>query len=108
MLADGLIDASAQKPELIIDTATLTGAAKNRAWVTTITPCSASTIKLAARLLASAAAENEPFWRPPLAEFHRNQLPSNFAELNNTASAAIPAGTSTRRASCLHFVEKLP
>ena len=28
VLADGLIDASAQKPELIIDAATLTGAAK--------------------------------------------------------------------------------
>ncbi len=42
VLADGLIDASAQKPELIIDMATLTGAAKT-ALVTTITPCSAST-----------------------------------------------------------------
>jgi leucyl aminopeptidase len=31
-------------------------------------------------------AENEPFWRLPLAEFHRSQLPSNFAELNNTAA----------------------
>lgn len=28
VLADGLIDASAQKPEMIIDAATLTGAAK--------------------------------------------------------------------------------
>lgn len=42
VLADGLIDASAQKPELIIDMATLTGAAKT-AWVTTTTRCSAST-----------------------------------------------------------------
>ncbi|VTP65952.1 Peptidase B [Serratia rubidaea] len=31
VLADGLIDASEQQPELIIDCATLTGAAKNRA-----------------------------------------------------------------------------
>ncbi len=44
------------------------------------------------RLLTSAAQENELFWRLPLAEFHRNQLPSNFAELNNTGSAAIPPG----------------
>ena len=61
--------------------------------------------KLAARLLASAAAENEPFWRLPLAEFHRSQLPSNFAELNNTASAAYPAGASTAAGFLSHFVE---
>lgn len=42
VLADGLIDASAQKPELIIDMATLTGAAKT-AWATTTTRCSALT-----------------------------------------------------------------
>ena len=56
-------------------------------------------------LLASAAAENEPFWRLPLAEFHRSQLPSNFAELNNTASAAYPAGASTAAGFLSHFVE---
>lgn len=39
VLADGLIDASAQKPEMIIDAATLTGAAKLR-WVMIITRCS--------------------------------------------------------------------
>ena len=61
--------------------------------------------KLAARLLASAAAENEPFWRLPLAEFHRSQLPSNFAELNNTGSAAYPAGASTAAGFLSHFVE---
>lgn len=38
VLADGLIDASAQKPELIIDAATLTGAAKPR-WATITTRC---------------------------------------------------------------------
>lgn len=42
VLADGLIDASAQKPELIIDMATLTGAAKPL-WATTTTRSSALT-----------------------------------------------------------------
>ena len=60
---------------------------------------------LAGRLLASAAQENEPFWRLPLAEFHRSQLPSNFAELNNTGSAAYPAGASTAAGFLSHFVE---
>ena len=99
VLADGLIDASAQKPEMIIDAATLTGAAKLR-WVMIIALFSFDDA-LAGRLLASASQENEPFWRLPLAEFHRSQLPSNFAELNNTGSAAYPAGArARRRASC--------
>ncbi|HHA1525024.1 TPA: aminopeptidase PepB [Enterobacter hormaechei subsp. xiangfangensis] len=104
MLADGLIDASAQKPELIIDMATLTGAAKT-ALGNDYHALFSFDDKLAARLLASAAAENEPFWRLPLAEFHRSQLPSNFAELNNTASAAYPAGASTAAGFLSHFVE---
>lgn len=104
VLADGLIDASAQKPELIIDMATLTGAAKT-ALGNDYHALFSFDDKLANRLLASAAAENEPFWRLPLAEFHRSQLPSNFAELNNTASAAYPAGASTAAGFLSHFVE---
>lgn len=99
VLADGLIDASAQKPELIIDAATLTGAAKT-ALGNDYHALFSFDDALAGRLLASAAQENEPFWRLPLAEFHRNQLPSNFAELNNTGSAAYPAGASTAAGFC--------
>ena len=104
VLADGLIDACAQKPELIIDMATLTGAAKT-ALGNDYHALFSFDDKLANRVLASAAAENEPFWRLPLAEFHRSQLPSNFAELNNTASAAYPAGASTAAGFLSHFVE---
>jgi PepB aminopeptidase len=104
VLADGLINASAQKPELIIDAATLTGAAKT-ALGNDYHALFSFDDQLANRLLKSAAAENEPFWRLPLAEFHRHQLPSNFAELNNTASAAFPAGASTAAGFLSHFVE---
>jgi PepB aminopeptidase len=104
VLADGLIDASAQKPQLIIDAATLTGAAKT-ALGNDYHALFSFDDALAGRLLSSAAAENEPFWRLPLAEFHRHQLPSNFAELNNTASAAFPAGASTAAGFLSHFVE---
>lgn len=104
VLADGLINASAQKPQLIIDAATLTGAAKT-ALGNDYHALFSFDDKLANRLLKSAAAENEPFWRLPLAEFHRQQLPSNFAELNNTASAAFPAGASTAAGFLSHFVE---
>ena len=104
VLADGLIDASAQKPQLIIDAATLTGAAKT-ALGNDYHALFSFDDALAGRLLNSAAAENEPFWRLPLAEFHRHQLPSNFAELNNTASVAFPAGASTAAGFLSHFVE---
>ena len=104
VLADGLIDASAQKPELIIDAATLTGAAKT-ALGNDFHALFSFDDALAARFMASAQAENEPFWRLPLAEFHRSQLPSNFAELNNTSGAANPAGASTAAGFLSHFVE---
>lgn len=104
VLADGLIDACAQKPELLIDAATLTGAAKT-ALGNDYHALFSFDDALAGRLMQSAAAENEPFWRLPLAEFHRQQLPSNFAELNNTSGAAFPAGASTAAGFLSHFVE---
>ncbi len=104
VLADGLIDASAMKPELIIDCATLTGAAKT-ALGNDYHALLSFDDGLVADVLTSAAQEHEAFWRLPLAEFHRNQLPSNFAELNNTAGAASPAGASTAAGFLSHFVE---
>ena len=104
VLADGLIDASAQKPELIIDAATLTGAAKT-ALGNDYHALLSFDDGLVADVLTSAAQEHEAFWRLPLAEFHRHQLPSNFAELNNTAGAASPAGASTAAGFLSHFVE---
>ncbi|PHM46241.1 leucyl aminopeptidase [Xenorhabdus mauleonii] len=104
VLADGLIDASAEKAPLIIDAATLTGAAKNAVGGDYHAIFSFDD-QLAQDLLAAADSENELFWRLPLAEFHRGQLPSNFAELNNIASPAHSAGASTAAAFLSHFVE---
>lgn len=103
VLADGLIDASEQNPQLIIDCATLTGAAKT-AVGNDYHALFSFDDALAQELLSSAAAEQEPFWRLPLAEFHRSQLPSNFAELNNVA-ARPTAGASTAAAFLSHFVK---
>lgn len=103
VLADGLIDASAQNPELIIDAATLTGAAKT-ALGNDYHALFSFDDALVAELLASAKEEHEPFWRLPLEEFHRSHLPSNFAELNNIAGPAHTAGASTAAAFLSHFV----
>ncbi|MBI6547488.1 aminopeptidase PepB [Xenorhabdus lircayensis] len=104
VLADGLIDASAEKAPLIIDAATLTGAAKMAVGNDYHSVFSFDD-QLASDLLAAADTENELFWRLPLAEFHRSQLPSNFADLNNIASPSHSAGASTAAAFLSHFVE---
>ncbi|EKN4697696.1 aminopeptidase PepB [Yersinia ruckeri] len=104
VLADGLIDASEQHAPLIIDAATLTGAAKT-ALGNDYHAVFSFDDELAQELLASAKSENEPFWRLPLAEFHRSQLPSNFAELNNVAAPSYPAGASTAAGFLSHFVK---
>lgn len=103
VLADGLIDASQQQPELLIDAATLTGAAKT-ALGNDYHALFTFDDALAQELLNSAASENEAFWRLPLAEFHRTHLSSNFADLNNIAGAAHTAGASTAAAFLSHFV----
>ncbi|GLR10458.1 aminopeptidase PepB [Mixta theicola] len=103
VLADGLIDASQQQPELLIDAATLTGAAKT-ALGNDYHALFTFDDRLAQQLLSSAASENEAFWRLPLAEFHRTHLSSNFADLNNIAGAAHTAGASTAAAFLSHFV----
>lgn len=104
VLADGLIDASEQQPELLIDAATLTGAAKT-ALGNDYHALFSFDDALAKTLLSSAESENEPFWRLPLAEFHRSHLPSNFADLNNIAAPSHSAGASTAAAFLSHFVK---
>ena len=102
-LADGLIDASEQKPTLLIDAATLTGAAKTALGNDYHALFTFDDV-MAQSLMGSAVSENEPFWRLPLAEFHRSHLPSNFADLNNIASPAHAAGASSAAAFLSHFV----
>ncbi|OON37618.1 aminopeptidase PepB [Izhakiella australiensis] len=105
VLADGLIDASEQQPTLLVDAATLTGAAKT-ALGNDYHALFSFDDELVGRLLESAASENELFWRLPLAEFHRSHTPSSFADLNNIASGAHTAGASTAAAFLSHFVTR--
>lgn len=104
VLADGLIDASKEKPTLIIDAATLTGAAKTAVGGDYHAVLSFDD-KLVSELMNASDEEFELFWRLPLAEFHRQQLPSGFADLNNIAAPSHSAGASTAAAFLSHFVE---
>ncbi len=104
VLADGLIYASEQKPQLIIDCATLTGAAKN-ALGNDYHALMSFDNKLAQKALQNAQAENEGLWQLPLADFHRQMLPSNFADLSNISSGDYAPGASTAAAFLSYFVE---
>ncbi len=104
VLADGLMYASEQNPELIIDCATLTGAAKN-ALGNDYHALMSFDDALANEALESAASEKEGMWRLPLADFHRGMLPSNFADLSNIGSGDYSPGASTAAAFLSYFVD---
>ncbi|OCG34440.1 MULTISPECIES: aminopeptidase PepB [unclassified Gilliamella] len=103
VLADGLICADNDQPHYIIDCATLTGAAKIAVGNDYQSLLSFDD-KFASQLLASSDIEHEAFWRLPLADFHRSQFPSSFADI---ANSGIPntAGASTAAAFLSHFIK---
>lgn len=104
VLADGLIYASEQKPQLIIDCATLTGAAKN-ALGNDYHALLSFDSALSQQAMNAAQEEHEGLWPLPLAEFHREMLPSNFADLSNICSGDYSPGASTAAAFLSYFVE---
>ncbi|MDC5823083.1 aminopeptidase PepB [Vibrio europaeus] len=104
VLADGLIYASEQNPELIIDCATLTGAAKN-ALGNDYHALMSFDDELSHQTLNAAREEKEGLWPLPLADFHRSMLPSNFADLSNISSGDYSPGASTAAAFLSYFVE---
>lgn len=105
VLADGLIYASEQNPELIIDCATLTGAAKN-ALGNDFHALLSFDDELSHQALASANEEKEGLWPLPLADFHRGMLPSSFADLSNISSGDYSPGASTAAAFLSYFVKE--
>jgi len=104
VLADGLLYASEQNPELIIDCATLTGAAKN-ALGNDYHALLSFDNQLAQQAISAANSESEGLWQLPLADFHRNMLPSNFADMSNIGSGQYSPGASTAAAFLSYFVD---
>ncbi|PNH95632.1 aminopeptidase PepB [Vibrio diazotrophicus] len=104
VLADGLMYASEQKPELIIDCATLTGAAKN-ALGNDFHALMSFDDELSHQALTAAKEEHEGLWPLPLMDFHREMLPSPFADLSNISSGDYAPGASTAAAFLSYFVE---
>jgi PepB aminopeptidase len=104
VLADGLIYACEQHSEMIIDCATLTGAAKN-ALGNDYHALLSFDEKLSKTALSVAKQENEGLWPLPLDDFHRDMLPSSFADLSNISSGDYSPGATTAAAFLSHFVD---
>jgi leucyl aminopeptidase len=93
ILADALSLADEEKPELLIDMGTLTGAARV-ALGPDLPPFYTGDERLAADLARHASAENDPLWRMPLWRPYDAMLDSKVADLNNVSSGAF-AGSIT-------------
>jgi leucyl aminopeptidase len=102
VLGDALARAGEDEPELMIDFATLTGAARV-ALGPDLPALFANVDKLAEDLLASGTEEVDPLWRMPLLEGYDEMLKSDIADLSNASEAPL-AGAVTAALFLQRFV----
>lgn len=107
ILADALSAAiEAEKPECLIDFATLTGAART-ALGTEMPALFSNDEVLAEKLQASGQAQRDPMWRLPLVAEYKAQLQTKIADLNSAPNSPY-AGAITAALFLEHFVGKTP
>lgn len=106
VLADGLQLASDSGAPLIIDAATLTGAAV-MALGGRYNALFGLDKGLVSRAMAYADAEQEPAWPLPLEPWHRQQCPSHYADTANSrpVKGGGPGGASNAAGFLSRFVE---
>lgn len=100
ILCDALTLADEEQPDLLIDTATLTGAARV-ALGPELPALYSNDDSAAEELLRAGAAESDPLWRLPLWAGYDDELSSKIADVNNVStsgfSGSIIAGLFLRR-----------
>ncbi len=99
VLADALTEALSEKPALMLDFATLTGAAR-AALGPELPAMFCNDDGLADAFERFAAAENDPVWRMPLWRPYRRYLDSEIADINNAST--VPQGGAVTAALFLH------
>jgi leucyl aminopeptidase len=104
VLADALALADEETPDLLIDLATLTGAARV-ALGPEIAPVFTDDDGLAEDLVRAGDAENDPVWRLPLWKRYDRLLDSKVADMNNVASGGH-AGSIIAALFLKRFVER--
>jgi leucyl aminopeptidase len=102
ILCDALAEAAREKPALIVDFATLTGAART-ALGADLPALFCNDDALAAQLLDKGTAEHDPLWRLPLHRPYRKLLDSKVADLNNVSEGPY-AGAITAALFLAEFV----
>ena len=100
VLADALALACEEKPDLLIDLGTLTGAARV-ALGPDLPPYYTDDEALAQDLAACAKRENDPLWRLPLWPPYDSWLDSKVANVNNA-----PSGTFAGSITCALFLQR--
>lgn len=104
VLADALTRASEKSPALIIDFATLTGAARV-ALGPELPALFSNDEQLAAEFLAASEQVLDPLWRLPLWEGYADMLKSSIADINNAGEGGM-AGAITAALFLNRFVDK--
>jgi leucyl aminopeptidase len=102
ILCDALAEASTENPAVLIDMATLTGAARV-ALGPELPALFCNDDAVAAALLDAGAAEEDPLWRMPLWRPYRKMLDSKAADLNNVSEGPY-AGAITAALYLQEFV----
>jgi leucyl aminopeptidase len=103
ILADALALADEESPQLIIDMATLTGAAR-AALGPDLPPLYTSDDALADALVGAGAAWDDPLWRMPLWRPYQRLISSQVADVNNAGSSGF-AGSITAALFLQRFVK---
>jgi leucyl aminopeptidase len=104
ILADALAEADGERPFLLLDAATLTGAARvalGPELPALFTPDDT----LASDLAAASAAADDPLWRLPLHAGYRSYIKSTIADINNAGSKPL-AGSITAALFLKEFVRE--
>ncbi len=103
VLADALAEAASERPALIVDCATLTGAARV-ALGPELPALFSNDDELATALLRHGTAEEDPLWRLPLWRPYRRLLESKTADINNVSDGSF-AGAVIAALFLEEFVE---
>jgi leucyl aminopeptidase len=104
VLADSLAYACEQKPDLVIDFATLTGAARI-ALGADLPAIFSNRLEIAEAIVAAGERVEDPLWVMPLYQPYRKLLKSEIADLNNVGTNSY-GGCITAALFLEHFVDK--
>ena len=104
VLADALALADEERPDLLIDMATLTGAARV-ALGPDLPPFYTDDNAVAEAIAGAAIAENDPLWRMPLWQPYTRLFESSISDMNNSSESGY-AGSITAALFLKRFVEQ--